>query len=400
MNHTYASIVPLIGGETIAMQNVFGKKPEYILSYEDFKANDNHLVEYYKRKVPYHLIGSDRLPDVPSVDVINTVCPCAGLSSLNTSASSDSSTNDWMRTSATHVLGTLKPKVFWGENAPRLASKMGEPVVKDLREIGKKYGYTFSLYKTKSILHGLGQVRDRAFYFFWKGDKIPPFDYFKRKHQPIEDTIRNVTRDPNDPMNVLTNEKTPTDNPYYQFVLKEMCGGMTHKEFQRSLTKTMNAMDYIEEHGVKYNRVSSWLMENGYTKQSDKAMEIHKKLEQGNNIMRRLVTIPKDYIGAFVGHMPLELTHPDEDRFLTIRECLTIMGLPNDFQLQGGKKNINHICQNVPVGTASDMADQVLKFVDGRLDNQLIDAEFIVQCNKSRNVSYEKTGLQLDEFMI
>ena len=46
------------------------------------------------------------------------------------------------------------------------------------------------------------------------------------------------------------------------------------------------------------------------------------------------------------------------------------------------------------------MADQVLKFVDGRLDNQLIDAEFIVQCNKSRNVNYEKTGLQLDEFMI
>ena len=116
--------------------------------------------------------------------------------------------------------------------------------------------------------------------------------------------------------------------------------------------------------------------------------------------MRRLVTIPKDYIGAFVGHMPLELTHPDEDRFLTIRECLTIMGLPNDFQLQGGKKNINHICQNVPVGTASDMARQVLKFVDGRLDNQLIDAEFIVQCNKSRIVNYEKTSLQLDEFMI
>ena len=27
----YASIVPLIGGETIAMQNVFGKLPEYIL---------------------------------------------------------------------------------------------------------------------------------------------------------------------------------------------------------------------------------------------------------------------------------------------------------------------------------------------------------------------------------
>ena len=46
----YASIVPLIGGETIAMQNVFGKRPEYILSYEGFENNDQHLVEYYKNE--------------------------------------------------------------------------------------------------------------------------------------------------------------------------------------------------------------------------------------------------------------------------------------------------------------------------------------------------------------
>ena len=43
----YASIVPLIGGETIAMEKVFKKRPEYIISYEDFQANDTHLVEYY-----------------------------------------------------------------------------------------------------------------------------------------------------------------------------------------------------------------------------------------------------------------------------------------------------------------------------------------------------------------
>ena len=41
----YASKVPMIGCETIAMERVFKKRPEYILSYEDFKANDTHLVE-------------------------------------------------------------------------------------------------------------------------------------------------------------------------------------------------------------------------------------------------------------------------------------------------------------------------------------------------------------------
>ena len=119
----YASIVPLIGGETIAMQKVLGQKPEYILSYEGFEANDKHLLEHYKNKVPYHLIKDDQLPNVESVDIINTVCPCAGLSSLSPSSSSESATNDWMRTSAEYILGTISPTVFWGENAPRLASK-------------------------------------------------------------------------------------------------------------------------------------------------------------------------------------------------------------------------------------------------------------------------------------
>ena len=33
MSYSYASCVPLIGGETIAMENVFAKRPEYIISY-------------------------------------------------------------------------------------------------------------------------------------------------------------------------------------------------------------------------------------------------------------------------------------------------------------------------------------------------------------------------------
>ena len=396
----YASIVPLIGGETIAMQNVFKKKPEYILSYADFTPNDTHLVEYYKGEVPYYLLDNGRTHSLPSVDVVNTVCPCAGLSSLNTSASSNAAANDWMSTSANYVLGTVKPRVFWGENAPRLASKMGEPIVESLREIGRKYGYTFSLYKTKSILHGLSQVRDRSFYFFWKGNKVPKLEYYNRKHKRIEDTIRSAKNHPDDPMSVLTNDKIPSHNAFYQYVLKEMCGGITHNEFQNSLTKTVNPMDYIENHNIKYNEVSSWLSSNGYVKESEKAMTMYKKLLAGNNIMRRLVTVPKDFIGAFVGHLPFELTHPDLDRYLTIRECLTIMGLPDDFMLQGGKKNLNHICQNVPVTTATDMADNVLKFISGFLDNQLVDTNFLIQNNKSQENFYEKSPLQLDQFMV
>jgi len=397
---SYASIVPLIGGETIAMQNVFGKRPEYILSYEGFEANDKHLVEYYNGEVPYHLIKNNNIPEVRNVDVINTICPCAGLSSLSVTSSSDAAANDWMRTSAHHVLGDLGPKVFWGENAPRLASKMGEPVVEDLRKIGGENGYTFSIYKTKSILHGLSQVRDRTFYFFWKGNKVPRFEYIKREHETIEDTIRSVKRDPSDTMNVLTNEHVPSKDPYYRYVLEEMENGITHSDFQDKLEKSYDVKHYIEDNGVTYDKVSMWMSNNGYEKQASRCMDMYHKLKSGGNIMRRGVNIPKGYIGAFVGAYPTTLTHPDEDRFLTIRECLSIMKLPEDFILQGGNKNLNHICQNVPVTTAQDMADHVLRFVDGRLDNQMIETDYLVQDNKSQTLFFKKDSVQLDAFMV
>lgn len=390
----YASIVPLIGGETIAMENVFGKRPEYMLSYDGFQNNDQHIVEHYNNEVPYHIMDPNVTELFEQVDVVNAVCPCAGLSSLSPSAGSDNAANDWMSISANYVLEHMKPKVFWGENAPRLASKMGEPVVAKLRSIAKKNGYTFSLFKTKSILHGLSQVRDRSFYFFWKGDHVPIFDYTFKPHMKIEDTIRAVPNDPNDPMSqILTNTKTPTDNPFYKYVLEEMHGGITHQEFFELITKTTNPLDYIEDNGLSYDTVAIWMRERGFEREAAKCDRMYAKLKAGGNIMRKNTEIPKDFIGAFVGHMPTSITHPDHDRYLTIREAMEIMKLPRDFVLQGGLKNLNHICQNVPVTTAEDMAKQLEKYLAGKLD--YVDTDFMIQCNKTRSLDYKRSSLNL-----
>ena len=48
----YASIVPLIGGATIAMQNVLQRKPDYIISYDDFKAPN-------PRATPHACVGAE-----------------------------------------------------------------------------------------------------------------------------------------------------------------------------------------------------------------------------------------------------------------------------------------------------------------------------------------------------
>ena len=66
-----------------------------------------------------------------------------------------------MLDSAKYVLSSLRPKVLWGENAPGLFDNPGRDLVAKLRTLGQEHGYTFSMVKTNSELHGLPQRRVR-----------------------------------------------------------------------------------------------------------------------------------------------------------------------------------------------------------------------------------------------
>ena len=67
----HASIVPLIGGETLGQMAAFGTKPDYLLSYSPFSNNDSHLVNYLK-DVPYILL--DQGAKHPGyVDIVNAI---------------------------------------------------------------------------------------------------------------------------------------------------------------------------------------------------------------------------------------------------------------------------------------------------------------------------------------
>ena len=113
--------------------------------------------------------------------------------------------------------------------------------------------------------------------------------------------------------------------------------------------------------------------------------------------MRRGTIIPKDYIGAFVGHYPTMLTHPEEDRYINYREAMTIMGLPADFELLNPKKSANHICQNVPVYTAADMATEVKKYLNNELP--MLDTDYVLQYNKSEKATYLERHNTLEAFI-
>ena len=382
-NLTHSTIIPLIGGEVIGAELAFGSPPLEIMSYEAFWSNDQHIVNYYQNEIPYRVIDKGERPE-KRADVISTTCPCAGLSTMSQGYGDDNAANQWMFKVAEYVLSELKPKVLWGENAPTLVGKIGTGVREKLYRIGRSYGYSMFLYRTKTLLHGGPQVRERSFYFFFEGDRVPVFNYFNREYDKIENVILNVTS--NFQTDVI-NSKTPSQDPYYKFILEGIHGGRSHKE-HASLVEPQNArgndaFSYIERLGYTYNQVADWMKDNGFEREVEKCHRKHEKLAAGGSIMRRGVIVPKDRIGAFVGWYPTMLTHPIEDRFINYREAMTIMGLPSNFELLNPTKNTNHICQNVPVMTAKDMADEVIATLEGK--REMIDATMAVQYNNTGN---------------
>ncbi len=392
----------------IASQKVFGSLPKYVVSFTPFKENEKHLLNYWQGEVPYYLLDSGETPPVPHVDIVSSTCPCAGLSQAANSNEygSENDSNQWMLKSARFVFETIKPLVYWGENAPGLAGSIGASIRNELVDLAWSHGYAACFYRTKSLLHGVPQVRERTFYFFWKGRKVPVLNYFERDVERIEDVILSVR---GNSLQEPINRHTPSKDPFYRYVLEEVAGGVSHADFFKSYVpfnvRWMDAKSIAEKSGHTYLQMADWMERQGFLKNREQCLRFHDKLSKGLEITRRGTTVPKGIIQAFVLLAPKILTHPREDRYITFREALTIMGMPDDFELLDpwkkcntgtGLESVNHICQNVPVKTAMDMAEEVKAALMGKRD--MSSARLAFQHNHSKSFVDASPRTTLDRF--
>ena len=90
-----------------------------------------------------------------------------------------------------------------------------------------------------------------------------------------------------------------------------------------------------------------------------------------------------DTINAVIGRTIASTVHPSEDRGLNVREVLHLMGLPHDFEIPSAKE-YNHAAQNVPTCTARDVTEEVIKYLEGKL--QMEQMSFIKQSNSGKRI--------------
>jgi site-specific DNA-cytosine methylase len=399
MQIKYANIIPLIGGMTIGNREAVGHNPEFIVSWSAFGKNDSHIVNYLN-DVPYHVLpddGEDTItPNIRNqyfekIDFVSTVCPCAGLSMLNNASGSasargsDASQNDWMYKSANWVLENIRPKVFWGENAPGLYTSVGNGVRTKLKEIAETYGYSFSIVKTDTYLHGIPQHRKRTFYFFWKGTNAPLLEWYERNSEH-KDLIEYLLEIPNDSLyqdEFFTRSHPVTEWKLYEYVLEKT--GLSDKEFRKSYLGAL--YHYISDMGWIDDAIK-WMDEkypNYNGEERTKLDHIKRKLADGKGYWDSSPFFVSTHVNAIIGKNMHVLVHPTEDRFLNIRECMWLMGLPHNFSLTKENQVWNHIAQNVPVKTAKSYTEQVIKYINGELRDS--GNQFIMQDNNTKQVT-------------
>ena len=385
---TWATMVPLIGGSAFGCHKATGTKPLYNMSYTPFAANESFFYRHWD-EIPVFLIdeGADPKESYPEqLGFVNSVCPCAGLSQLSTAkAGSDQrdSMNKWMFESAEYVLGHVKPRVFWGENAPALFTNSGKDVREQLREIGKKHGYSFSVYKTSTSMHGAPQHRDRTFYFFWDSEHSPIMNWYKRPMPSLEDFLSAIPAGLSGQDEYISN-KDPNDSAVREFVLE--ITGKSHADFVQWEGNNDKAKHSYYRWLEKYEKMQECLdwIETKYGvdhKEYQRLLSAKEKLDAGKNYMVPGPFFFSGKVNAMVGRTITSTLHPTEERYLNIREVMHLMGMPDDFEFSPSESGaaLNMLAQNVPSYTAADMTTEVLKYLRGELE--LSEQSFVMQDN-------------------
>ena len=372
----WGTIIPLLGGMAIGAAKAAGSLPLFNLSYKQFKNNESDYHKYWPEVPNFTLDTLEKFPShqFQNIDFVIACCPCNGLSTLNsTSRGPQNPANRWIFITADFVLGNLKPKVFWGENAPGLFLNLGKALVPELRQLGARYGYSFSMMKTNTLLHGLPQHRVRTFYFFWRSTTTPKMKYIKKSSPHLHEYLKLI------PSFASLQDVPVTDGSIserftpYKYVLE--MENATHQEFVRKIAKDypVTITQYLHRQGL-IEKCIIWLQKNHprstWTKTGKTfisyLLHVRKKLGKNCGYWDMSPKIFPHYCTAVVSKNVKFAVHPTTNRFLNVREILHLMGMPGDFQLSNPRKHWNHVCQNVPVDTAKDWTEEVIKFCYGK----------------------------------
>ena len=395
----WGCLQPLTGGMYLGAEEALGCPASWIISYPGLDStkvkdgkivsagNEYSLLEYLKKKdrqVPYfnfchsmfddiainevEIVAEDSVmdhPDFKDIDIVVGVPVCSGLSQATIAGQeTKESRNCNMRFLANYALSVIRPKVYIFENAPGLMSDRGDEMRGDLEGIALRNGYSVLYFKTDTMLHGNCQRRPRTFVMFqrWRDGKMST---------PYSIRFCDERVSPEEYLGMVPPDATQ-NVPFKMSVLNEMLLEYLRSKFGTEWRQVTGKtpMDYIVKHSL-CDSLLDFVEENADGRDVRRMVKWinHAKMkhEQGLNYYSMAIwTYDKNVCTPSVQFKSLQsLLHHSEDRLLTTREALWLMGMPMDFELAGDPNTESpKIGQNVPVGTARYIVSEARRWIE------------------------------------
>ena len=397
----WGAIQMLTGGMYLGAEAAIGHPAEWIMSFKglaDYKidkdgniksaVNEYHLLEYLKkhnREVPYYVINEEQfkidvtntnphitlnnvynIPNYNDLDLVVAVPVCSGLSVVTKATDkTKDERNCNMQWITYYTLNVIKPKIYIFENAPTLMGDRGNELRKWFNELAKNAGYSVLYYKTDTSLHNNCQKRPRTFIIFQQHNadvniqNPVPFEY-QSLTVSIKEFLERI------PENCTQQISIPT-GPYNKYLLDYL-----NDKYDNNW-KSQNITGVLLNHVLKNNLMDEFIEfiknSNKYDEEAkSKSLKYieHIKYKKslglnyyGDDIQYVIDTMPSIQFRS----MP-NMLHLNEERIYNIREYLSFMGMPYDFELYGNESSAPQIGQNVPVGTAQFIVNQACKVIN------------------------------------
>ena len=266
-----------------------------------------------------------------------------------------------------YALSVIKPKIYIFENAPRLMGPVGSDVRRRLETIAERDGYSVLYYKTDTLYHNNAQSRPRTFVVFmrWRDGEpqLPARFDFERDTVPLHVMFERVSPDSTQQFTPPMSETEKMQLKYYNHIAgtdwNKIIGRHTGRYFKRT-REFDKFIDFINTRCDEFN-------DEIKTKFIEYLSHCAKKVNDDKNFYSQFIYRPhEDHINAVTFKSMKLLIHPTQNRKLTVREYLTFMGHPQDFEMQGNDKMeyLNQIGQNVPVDTAAFIVRQAVNVIN------------------------------------
>ena len=424
----WASIQPLTGGMYLGAEEAIGHPAEFILSYKglsDVKhdksgenivdaGNEYNLLEYLKKhnRCPKYyqlhkgmfdmdlenmnpeIYLNDELetPSYDNLDLVVAVPVCSGLSMVTTATDdTKNARNCNMLWISKYTLSVIKPKIYIFENAPTFMGVRGTELRAQFEEMAMELGYSILYYKTDSNLHHNCQLRPRTFVIFFKHTKEEaqrPFMFeWEDTRMTIEEFFAQIDND-----NLTQNEPVQSSPHNYMVIdfIKRKYGDQWKDIVTGSLMQHCIDKKYLDELIDFIKNVYVGFTDEIKAKALKYIEHIKYKKSLGLNYFGDDVCLCKNRFPSIQFKSIPNMLHPSGERICSCREYLSLMGMPTDFTLYGGRSCLNKIGQNVPVKTAKFIVEQAIKHLDVWNNERLTDTNVMYQDNiKQMVVDYK-----------